>query len=74
METNGRTRYAKVCNLLKPILGKKKTLGELQRRVMIDVGSSPSVIKESIQLMIDLGLIVETSHLIFKVVSTEAKI
>lgn len=71
---DGRTRYNKICKLLKPIVGETKSMGDLQRRVMIDIGSSPNVIRETLQLAIDLGLIKETSDMVFKIVRCEAKI
>lgn len=41
---------------------------------MIDIGNSRNVIVETIQLMIDLGLIKEVDNCIYEVVSCEADI
>ena len=71
---DGRTRYNKIKQLLKPVVGQELPLHKLQRRVMIEIGTSQSVIEETIRLMIDLGLIHETKHLVFKVVNNEADI
>ncbi len=72
METDGRTRYNKICKLLKPIVGTKIPLQYLQRRVMIDIGSSSNVIRETINLMLELGLIKEISDRVYKVSRSEA--
>ncbi len=72
METDGRTRYNKICKLLKPIVGTKIPLQYLQRRVMIDIGSSSNVIRETINLMLELGLIKEISDRVYKVLRSEA--
>ena len=69
---DGRTRYNKVTKLLEPIVGKTIPLGKIKRRVMIDIGSSEGVIRETIQLMIDLGLIVERSNLNYEIISNKA--
>ena len=74
MEVNGKTRYGRICKLLEQIVGETIPLIKLQRRVMIEIGSSPSVIKESIQLMIDLDLIREKSNMIFKILRCEAEL
>ena len=69
---DGRTRYNKITKLLDPIVGKTIPLMKLKRRVIIDIGSSDNVIRETIQLMIDLGLIVEKSNMQFKIISSKA--
>jgi len=74
METDGRTRYNKICKLLKPIVGTKIPLQYLQRRVMIDIGSSSNVIRETINLMLELGLIKEISDRVYKVLRSEAQL
>ena len=69
---DGRTRYNKITKLLEPIVGKTIPLSELKRKVIIYIGSSDGVIRETIQLMIDLGLIVEKSNMQYKIVSSKA--
>ena len=39
---------------------------------MIEIGTSESVVRESLRFMIDLGLIRETEHMVFKVEQAES--
>ncbi len=71
---DGRTRYNKIQKLLKEIVGKNLHLNKLRRRVMIEIGSSENVVRETITLMIDLGLITEKQNLIFHINSNKADI
>ena len=71
---DGRTRYNKICNLLEPIVGKTMHLNKIRRRVMIDIGTSPLVVEESVKLMIELGLIKETDHMVFMIIRNKANI
>jgi len=71
---DGRTRYNKIKQLLKPIIGKTMHSDKIRRRVMIDIGTSESVITETMHLMIELGMIREVKPWIYKVESCEADI
>ena len=71
---DGRTRYNKVKQILKPIVGQTMHMEKIRRRVIIDVGSSDTVVMETMRLMIDLGLIREVSAFMFKVERCEADI
>lgn len=68
---DGRTRYNKMVQLLKPLVGKKLRMSEIQRKIMINIGTSETVVRESLKFMIDLGLIKEVDHLVFKVMNCE---
>jgi|TARA_R100000501_G_C2610356_1_gene105117 hypothetical protein len=57
--------------LLKPLVGKKLRMSEIQRKIMINIGTSETVVRESLKFMIDLGLIKEVDHLVFQVMSCE---
>jgi len=70
----GKTRYKRLQEILRPIVGKKIHLSKLQRRVMIEIGSSGTIVKESIAFMIELGLIKEVDNMVFKIVSDTADI
>ena len=69
-----RNRYNKIKKLLKPIVGTEIHMDKLKRRVMIDIGSSDAVVRESIGFMMSLGLIYECKPWVFKVVRCEADI
>ena len=71
---DNRTKYNKIVNLLKPIIGQTISLDKLRRRIMIDIGASDIVVHETISLMMELGLIREVEHLVFIIVSAEADI
>ena len=66
---DGRTRYNKMVKLLLPLVGKKLRMLELQRKIMINIGTSENVVRESLRFMIDTGLVKETDHLVFKVMN-----
>lgn len=69
---DGRTRYKKISNMLKPIVGKTFHLDQLRRRVMVDIGSTKETVNETIRVMIDLGLIKEVKEWHYKVINFEA--
>ena len=71
---DGRTRYNKISKVLEPLVGQTLPMDKLKRRVMIDVGSSEEVVRDSIRLMIELGLVVETKAFVFKVIRDKADI
>ena len=71
---DGRTRYNKITELLKPIVGQTLELHKLKNRVRIEIGTSEVVVEECLRLMMDLGLINEVSNLKFKVIRSEAEI
>ena len=71
---DGRTRYNKISKLLEDLVGKTIEMDKLKRRVMIDIGSSEEVVRDSIRLMLDLGLIIETKAFVFKVLRSKADI
>ena len=71
---DGRNRYAKVCELLKELVGSEISLVKLKRRIMIEIGCSEAVIIDTLHLMLNLGLIIEVSAGIYKVLRAEADI
>jgi len=64
---DGRTRYNRMIKLLEPLVGQKIPMGKIQRRIMIEIGTSQKIVQETLRFMIDLGLIVERDHMIFEV-------
>ena len=64
---DNRTRYARITKMLKGI--EKKTLkkGELERHIMIEIGSSERTISDAIKLMLDLDMVKEVDHLVFQI-------
>jgi len=73
-EGDGRSRYAKVCKILKPIVGKTLHMNKIWRRIMIEIGASEKTIRECFKLMIDLGLINEVKENMYKISRAEANI
>lgn len=71
---DGRTRYKKISQLLEPVVGETLHMDKLRRRVIIEIGSSDIAVREILRLMIDLGLIKEVEHMVFKVLRSEADI
>ena len=71
---DGRSRYNKICKLLKPIVNQDISLNRLRRRVMIEIGCGDKLVGESISLMINLGLIYECEEWVYHVSSYEADI
>ncbi|MCP3686644.1 MAG: hypothetical protein GY861_28735 [bacterium] len=70
----GRTRYNRISELLKPIVGKTLHKNKIWRRIVIDIGASETLVRESMNLMITLGLIQEVKQDYFKVISNKADI
>ena len=69
--SDGRTRYNKMVQLLKPLVGQTIPMAKIQRKIMIEIGTSDIVVRDTLRFMIDLGLIHETKHLIFKIQKAE---
>ena len=74
MEGDGRSRYAKVCKILKPIVGQTLHMNKIWRRIMIEIGASEKVIRECMNLMTSLGMIREVTNMMYKVERCEADI
>jgi hypothetical protein len=70
----GKTRYNKIKELLKPIVGKTLDVNKLWRRIIIEVGSDNRTIREYMNTMISLGMITEDKENYYKIVSNEADI
>ena len=68
---DGRTRYNKIKKLLKPMVGKTMHIDKIRRQIMIEIGTSEIVVRDTARFMIDLGLIKETDHMIFKVMDVK---
>jgi len=71
---DGRSRYAKVQKILKPIVGKTIHMDKLWRRIIIDIGGSDTVVRDVMKLMITLGLINEVKPFYYKILSHKADI
>ncbi len=74
MEGDGRSRYAKIIKILKPIVGKTLHMNKIWRRIMIEIGASDKTIRECMNLMINLGMIHEVKENYYKVDSCSADI
>ena len=74
MEGDGRSRYAKITKILKPIVGKTLHMNKIWRRIMIEIGASDKTIRECMNLMINLGMIHETDENMYMVDSCIADI
>ena len=68
---DGRTRYNKMVKLLMPLVGQTLHMDKIRRKIMIEIGTSDNVVRDSLRFMIDMGLIKETKHMIFKVQMAE---
>ena len=68
---DGRTRYNKTANLLKPLVGETLHMNNLRHKIMIEIGTSENLIRDTLRFMIDTGLITEVNHLIFRVNKAE---
>ena len=68
---DGRTRYNKMVNLLRPLVGKEMNMDLIRRKIIINIGTSEKLIGDTLRFMIDTGLIVERRHMIFEVLKAE---
>ena len=69
--SDGRTRYNRMIKLLQPLVGQTISMSKIQRKIMINIGTSQVVVRDTLRFMIDLGLIHETEHLVFKIQKAE---
>ncbi len=70
----GRTRYNRVCEMLEPIVGKTYHKNKIWRRIVVEIGASERLVRETMNLMITLGLIKEVKQDMYKVISSKADI
>jgi len=68
---DGRTRYNKTAELLKPLVGETVHMNSLRYKVMTNIGTSDKLIRDTLRFMIETGLITEIDHLIFRVNKAE---
>ena len=68
---DGRSRYNRMVNLLRPLVGRKMHIDKIRRKIIINIGTSEKLIGDTLRFMIDTGLIVEREHLIFEVLMAE---
>lgn len=71
---DGRTKTAKISQILEPIVNQEVHVNRLWRRIMLEIGGSDSVIRETFRIMIRLGLIYECEPFVYKVVSSKPNI
>lgn len=70
----GRTRYNRISELLKPIVGQTLHKNKIWRRIVVEIGVSEALVRESMNLMITLGMIYEVEQDYYKVASHKADI
>lgn len=70
----GKTRYTTIKELLKPIVSETIHVNKLWRRIMIEVGSDERTIRDYMNTMISLGMIMEIEEGFYKIISNEADI
>ena len=68
---DGRTRYNKMVNLLRPLVGREMNMDLIRRKIIINIGTSEKLIGDTLRFMIDTGLIIERRHMIFEVLKAE---
>ena len=64
---DGRSRYFKIKKMMSSFVGQELHLSVINRMIMLNVGSSDRTIREVSKFMIDLGIIKEVDHLVFRV-------
>lgn len=70
----GKTRYNKVKEILRDIVGQTYHKNKMWRRIMIHIGSDERTLRETMRLMITLGLIQEVKENYYKVLNYKADI
>lgn len=71
---DNRNRVSKIAGILNPIIGQTLHMNKLWRRIILEVGSTDAVVRETMNLMISLGMITEVSDRMYKVISSKANI
>ena len=46
-------------------------MGTISRKIKINIGTSDTLVRETLKFMIEMGLIKEKSHMVFKIMSAE---
>ena len=69
--TMGKTRYNRVSEMLKPIVGQKISRKMLMRHIMVHIGSTNALIRDTMKLMINLEMIHEIKQDVFTIISYE---
>ncbi len=64
---DGRTRYNKIKKIFIEDDGKELYRGDIWRIIMIEIGSTENLIRETFQMMIDLGILTEVRDGYYKV-------
>lgn len=70
----GKTRYTRISQILEPIVGKTFHKNKIWRRIIIEIGSTESVVRDTMNLMITLGMIHEVKQDYFEIISHKADI
>ena len=68
---DGRTRYNKTAELLKPLVGETIHMNQIRHKIMTNIGTSDKVVRDTLRFMIDTGLMTEINHLIFRINKAE---
>ena len=71
---DGRTRYSKAKKVLQNIVGEEMHSEKLRRKIMMEIGTSENLISDTIKMMMELGMIREIDHMIFKIEKAEADV
>ena len=62
-----RSKYYKLVGMLKDRHGEKVKLQPLKQMIAIEIGATERTITETLKMMLDLNLIIETDPFIFKI-------
>lgn len=64
---DGRTKYSRIVKLINSIEEEVLHLDKLRRIIMMEIGSSPKLVTETLHLMTDFGLIKEIDDFQFQI-------
>lgn len=71
---DGRSRYNKISEMLKPFVDDTMHVNRMWRIIMVNIGSSRTLIREVFNDMLSLGLISEVEENFYKVHSHEVSL
>ena len=74
MIMDNRSRVSKIAGILEPIVGQTIHMNKIWRRIILEVGATEATVRETMNLMISLGMIVEVQDRLYKVVSCKPDI
>ena len=67
LSMDNRSRHSKIFKIFRKIESDEIKLNYLRSIIMVEIGSSERVIHETLKIILELGMMTEIEHLLFKI-------